>query len=450
MRPSERGSWGRAGRRAPRAGRLLLVLALVLPGSSLSAPGFDEFEVRRRGPFEFAEKPTVTRAGDRITIRFKARGFCDTTVAVEDARGRIIRHLACGVLGPNAPPPFRKNALEQALVWDGKDDAGEYVDDKDACVVRVSLGLKPRFERTLFWSPKKPTSGHTPIFRPRPEGVYVYQGGVLDHLRLFDHDGNYVRTIYPFPADKVEDVKGLRRHKFPHDGKVLPLKGGFHQATLLTCGSNYNVGKHTDGGVAGNALAVHDETIAIVHNKPNWLGTDGTSGGRSLEDRRQSGVEARIGVRQSRWRDGVTPPRSAAFSPDGKWLYLTGFGWFNGWYNRGVEWKHVVTRMPVDGGKPEVFIGSLKRRDSGDTDPKLRVPTSVACDAEGRVYVTDYRNDRIQVFSPAKKLLKTIPFKFPAHVEVHQKTGHIYVFSWWFRSQFYRKVSFTAKLTHLG
>ena len=37
-----------------------------------------------------------------------------------------------------------------------------------------------------------------------PEGVYVYDGRVFDHVRLFDHDGNYVRTIYPFPATSSE------------------------------------------------------------------------------------------------------------------------------------------------------------------------------------------------------------------------------------------------------
>jgi hypothetical protein len=309
----------------------------------------DEFKVKRAGPFASARNLTVTRDGDRVTISFTTKAYCDVTVAIEgpprgDRSPVIIRHLACGVLGGNAPPPFRKSSLEQTLVWDGKDDAGDYVDNKHARTVCVSLGLKPRFERTLFWSPGKPTAGHTPIICPRPEGVYVYQGGVLDHLRLFDHDGNYIRTVYPFPANQVAEVKGLRRHRFPHDGDVLPLKGGFHQATLLTCGSNYQIGKHTDDGVAGTTLAIHGRTVAIIHNELN----------------------------------------------------------------------------------------------------------AVACDSQGRVYVSDYRNDRIQVFSPDKKLLKTIRVDRPAEVAVHQRNGHLYVFSWWYRSQFYREGQFHAKLTHLG
>ncbi|KKK61076.1 hypothetical protein LCGC14_3017960, partial [marine sediment metagenome] len=59
------------------------------------------------------------------------------------------------------------------------------------------------------------------------------------------------------------------------------------------------------------------------------------------------------------------------------------------------------------------------------------VPTSVACDAKGRIYVSDYMNDRIQVFLPNRKLFKTIKVKRPAQVVVHQRTGEIYVFSWW-------------------
>ena len=451
-----------------------------------AASDLDEFRVKREGPFAFARKPTVTRDGDRVTVAFETKAFCDVTVAIEESsvkvpgtqgfqgpsdsassadKGtgtsaarrsqspfpRIVRHLASGVLGPDAPAPFTKNAKKQSLVWDGKDDRGIYIDDRNALTVRVSLGLKPRFERTLFWSPAKRTGGHTPIVVPRPEGVYVYQGGVLDHLRLFDHDGVYVRAVYPFPADKVDQVTGLRTHTFPHDGQTLPLKGGFHQATLLTCGSNDNPGSHSGGGAAANALAIRDKTVAFVHNRINWVGTDGTSGGRSLEGP-EVGVKARIGYHQSQWRDGVVPPRSAAFSPNGRWLYMTGYGWYNGWFHRGIEWKHVVMRMRTDGdAPPEVFIGSLRKGDIGASDKKFKVPTSVDCDAAGRVYVTDYENDRVQVFAEDRRLLKTIPFKHPAHVAVHQRTGHIYVFSWWFRSQSSKGIPpFMASVTELS
>ena len=132
------------------AGLTMAVWGLAPVHSARSAQIPDEFRVKREAVFEFAHKPVVTRQGDRVTIAFETKGLCDVTVAIEEAGtgagpARIVRHLASGVLGPNAPEPFQKNARAQVIVWDGKNDKGDYVEDKDACTVRVSLGLKPRF-----------------------------------------------------------------------------------------------------------------------------------------------------------------------------------------------------------------------------------------------------------------------------------------------------------------
>jgi hypothetical protein len=140
---------------------LLLLCLGRAGGAEIPAHLAEEFRVKRRGPFEFAEKPAVTRQGDTVTIRFKTKAFCDVTVAVEDGQGRILRHLASGVLGKNPPPPFRKDSLEQTIVWDSKDDQGHYVDDRENTVIRVSLGLKARYERHFLWSPYR-------RFRNRP------------------------------------------------------------------------------------------------------------------------------------------------------------------------------------------------------------------------------------------------------------------------------------------
>ncbi|MCA9269665.1 MAG: hypothetical protein KDA41_14390, partial [Planctomycetales bacterium] len=151
-------------------------LELVLCATAGAAETPDEFKAKREDVFAFAQEPSVTRNGDRIAIRFESKGACDVTVAVENGDGQIVRHLASGVLGKNAPPPFQKDTLKQTIVWDGKDDAGRYIDDKDSHTVRVSLGLKPQFERTLFWSPQKRMAGGAPIVCATPEGVYVYDG----------------------------------------------------------------------------------------------------------------------------------------------------------------------------------------------------------------------------------------------------------------------------------
>ena len=66
----------------------------------------------------------------------------------------------------------------------------------------------------------------------------------------------------------------------------------------------------------------------------------------------------------------------------------------------------------------------------GAGNDRFCVPTCVACDPKGRVYVADYINSRIQVFSPAGKYLKTIPVRHPATIKLHPKTGEIWAFSW--------------------
>jgi len=221
----------------------------------------EEFQIKRQDVFEFTKPPQVSRSGDRVTIAFAVKEYCDVTVAIEDTTGRILRHLASGVLGPNAPEPLQKDSLEQVLVWDSKDDQGRYVDETGNVVVRVSLGLRARFERHFLWSPHRRistqggtfnTHGAVPDFFAQPEGVYVFDGRMFDHVRLFDHEGNYVRTVYPFPADKLDELVGVKTHTFPQSGETLPLRGGTYGTTLLTSGTNYR-GGHGQGELYGVA-----------------------------------------------------------------------------------------------------------------------------------------------------------------------------------------------------
>ena len=427
--------------------RGVLVLAVLATWAlpPVRASDLDEFKVKRRQVFEFTRKPRVTRTGDKVTIAFTSRAFCDATVAIENADGRIVRHLASGVLGPNAPAPFRKNSTEQTLVWDSKDDQGVYVDDADQVAVRVSLGLKPRFERNLVWWVRKRFSFGVPIMRATGDGVYVFQAGGVDHLRLFDHKGDYVRTVYPFPAHKLKSVRGLKWVEFPQ-GYRLPFKNSGYQQTLLTSGTSFFDGM---SGRAATAMAVQGSKIALVELKLNRLSTDGSTGGLALEGPataykfRAMGMNADGKVRQ-------VGPSSAAFSPDGKWVYLTGFAWRVTW---DFDVLHGVIRIPYKGdggskaagavsgrkllrrstasdGGATLFAGSMKQRERGKANGQFDGATSVACDKRGRVYVSDFMNDRVQVFSPDGRHLKNIKTSKPTQVEVHPRTQEIYVFSW--------------------
>src|SRR5262249_34999084 len=154
-----------------------------------AASDADEFKVKREEVFEFSEKPRLARRNEReVEIAFTSKGYCDVTVAIEDSNGKIVRHLVSGVLGPKAPEPLLKNSLKQTIVWDGKDDAGDYLESGTQCAVRVSLGLKPGFEKSLYQSPKRRLGSRPQLFCAAPEGVYVYDSRTVEFVRLFDHE----------------------------------------------------------------------------------------------------------------------------------------------------------------------------------------------------------------------------------------------------------------------
>lgn len=415
-------------------GYTAVMFATLLAGTFAAtalADDLDEFKVKREAVFEFTEPPKVVARGNRVDITFASRGFCDVTVAIEDSTGRIIRHLASGVLGDNAPPPLQSKSLNQTLVWDGKDDQGRYVDDRQGLVARVSLGLKPQFERTLFFSPKKRiTRGNRPLVAATEDGVFVFEGEGVDHLRKFDHEGNYVETIYPFPAGKLDSVKGLKTATFPQSGRSLPLKHGLVQATLLTSGRNTEHGTMSKYQCAASAIAIVGNRIALASDRANRLATDGTTGGLELE-----GPTTAVST-IFRGKEVIVPPRSSALSPDGRWLYLTGY-MFEPGYPRPRHWLPCVMRLDFVAGKElELFAGSEKLDGFGSDESHFKTPTSVACDATGRVYVADYMNDRIQVFTADGKLARSISIKKPTEIAVHQKNGDIYVGSWMLLNRF--------------
>jgi hypothetical protein len=386
----------------------------------------DEFKVKSDGSSEFAEKPKVVRDGKLVTVSFETRGFCDVTVAVENANGDIVRHLACGVLGDNAPEPFQWNSKKQTLTWDSKNDKGDYLDENQTVALRVSLGLKPAYEKPLFWSPYKRFGSNAPIMCATPEGVYVSEGYTVDTVRLFDHDGNYVRTIYPFPAGKLEQVAGLEKQTVLQTGQALPHKLGGQQATLLTSGNSALSTLTFGGGIAATTMAVKGERIALAFLNLNRLRTDGTSGGLSLKGPATGFVIPRgsLPYQENAMDLG---PTSAAFSPDGKTVYLTGYVMFNwqGYSRQGVyKFDYVADQAP------QVFAGDMEPNGHGDDNAHFAIPNSVACDGKGRVYVADYLNNRIQIFDSNGKYLKTITTPYPAKVQIDPKTEEIYAYSW--------------------
>ncbi|HUV39820.1 MAG TPA: hypothetical protein VMY39_09415, partial [Planctomycetota bacterium] len=194
-----------------------LLAAVLSAGEVCAARPVDAggVDYQREEIFEFTENPSCREvAKDTYEITFASKGFCDVTVGVVAPDGRIVRHLVAGVLGPNAPEPLAKNSLRQTLTWDGKDDLGRYVEAPQTCRVRVALGLKPVFDKVLLSHPNRMPWAIYGIAADR-DGVYLFntegnptmttthQPPDLTNILVYDHDGNYLRTILPIPRDKV-------------------------------------------------------------------------------------------------------------------------------------------------------------------------------------------------------------------------------------------------------
>jgi len=405
--------------------------------------------------YEFVRKPTVKNLGKAgFAIDFETKGFCDCTVAIVDAKGKTVRHLASGVLGVNAPKAFAWNSKQLRVVWDGTDDRGRPV--AGPVKVRVSLGLKARMERTLFWAPHKraPTASNLPppCIAARPEGVYVFDGAFGDHLKLFDRDGKYVRTVFPPPADKVPGIKWPSVHHTSTPERPFPLKWQYDMSRILTLGWPSYGGKHWPNGQPGaepsngcSAMAIQGQRVALAQARLNRLSTDGSSGGVALHGPstylpvpggRPIGHFFRRLPQVSTGRRGQglgCVPSSMAFSPDGKWLYATGYTWMHG-ANR-KNWKldalPLVTRMAYDGKeRMKPWAGSPNPKEFGDGKKQFCHPIAVSVDGKGRVYVCDYMNSRVQVFSPEAELLGSLKTPYPADIKIHPETGECYVFSW--------------------
>lgn len=428
---------------------------------SVPVPGIaavsDEFQAKRQTVYEFVRGPTLERDGDTFRIGFTTKAYCDVTVAIENKAGRIVRHLASGVLGANAPFPLKKDSLAQSIVWDGKDDSGDVVDVRSGCVARVSLGLKPRFERALYWSPYRRYAQMAPLIHATDEGVLVYEAQGIDSLRMYRHDGTYLRTVYPFPADKYAQVKGLQWKDFPQ-GVRRPLKQGMYRQTLLTSGGNIGTdNRRGRNGHAAKGMGLRGKHVFLVDRRLNRLLTDGTTGGKALQGGRACVKLDRFRIGWNHNNTVLAGATSVAISPDMKIAYLAGFSYR---YPYHYDTQHGVMKMGLEGeGEASVFTGAFGARDVsatrfGSGPGQFKNAASVDVDASGRVYVADYMNDRIQVLSPEGNHLKDIKTNKPAVVRVHRRTQEIWVFSWLIPSSLLRNhkppLKFESSLVHLG
>jgi len=136
----------------------------------------------------FSSPPKVTKHDDGARIEFIASAQTDCAVYILDRSGKVVRHLAAGVLGDQPPSPL-KPGLVQSLIWDGKDDFGSPASGAPFSV-RVCLGLRPTFDGLIGFNPA--TLGSVRALATDPQGeLYVF------HVfgSLHPNDGTVVCSV---------------------------------------------------------------------------------------------------------------------------------------------------------------------------------------------------------------------------------------------------------------
>jgi len=372
--------------------------------------------------FEFVQKPMVQKRGEAFVISFESKETCDATVMIVDEDGKVVRHLASGVLGKNAPAPYEQGSLAQKLTWDGKDDRGEVV-DVSKCRVKVGLGLRASLDRFIGWTPgtvsvlkglATDNEGRLVVLDGR---VAQGQGGgftITPNVRMFDRQGDYVRRLVP-PSPLLS----------PARSQLVPLKrldSGNLVPTYKEVQLQFSISKPDQMHMG----TLRQQPVVTADGRFIFVSTDH----RHALPRQLIFVDTYDGATQLRpitgeKEDTIGPGYVfTTLSPDDKWLYLCAGNAYNA--KEAEQAKHVVFRVAVDGDGPaKVFLGEYGK--AGADNEHLSLPLGLDCDAAGNLYVADHGNDRIQVFSPEGKFLKSIPMKMPELVEVSDKTGAIYV-----------------------
>ena len=374
--------------------------------------------------YEFTQKPAVKKEGDKYVITFASKGKCDATVAILDGKGKVVRHLASGVLGANAPHPFKQNALAQSIEWDGTDDQGKKA--PAGCKVKVSLGLKAEYERQMCFDPydfpgRKPWTSIQGLACDDAGLLYVFGAG---GLRAFDREGKYVRSLAPHPGSlKPEEVAAYNFYPTTYGDQVI------------LCGDRYGpFNKGVSGTVSTAAYSpAAKKLLAFLYQNdsrvPSRLFKLGLNGAQGKEDAIYF-HRGKKGTPTGYLGQGTV---HVAATTDGKTVYLgvdaVPVPKAQGW-RKGGGFCHAVYRFSIDALKgPDMsfnapFLGEATK--PGSDAKHFNGIGGLAVDKDGNVYVADRGNDRIQVYKPDGALLRSLKLEKPGQIYVHPKTGTLY------------------------
>lgn len=398
------------------------------------------------GEVSFTTKPSAVKDGDGVKIKFAVSAGTDVEVAIVTAElpsGKVVRHLAAGVLdGKNPPPAPLKPGLAQELVWDGKDDAGNPAgvgkdsptpdprNPNPAFKVRVRAGMTVGFGKIIGANPWTGTVGENGGLAVGPDGtLYVKMASVVGglhekmpwHLRQFDRAGAYKKTVLPY-APSADPAKTPAFALLDTGEKSLvPANQTPLDPVVFYLGDSIGP-RLVDGCVV---------FLDGRGGKLNFVKVDGSNELRTVPMRKSAD--------KLKWAT-VTP--IAAFSPDGKIAYYSNLAVISSnpkslaeldqKFPQGRIYRHEIGK---DGAEPEKFFDLPLANAS---QPKIWLPNAwnrrsaavgIDTDAKGNVLVADLVDQQVVEISPEGKQLSATKADWADQVVVSRKSGDLYVVS---------------------
>ncbi len=277
-----------------------------------------------------------------------------------------VPHYAFSVYGVTAPTGVAVSTDGSRIyVTQTEQDAKVLVLDRDGRVLATAV------------PPASTGTQHTPVYvalSPTSGDLYV-SDRPTGSIYVFSADGVYRRTFDPGPGLSGWQPLGL---SFDQHGDlfVTDVSGPYHRvhelgpdgALLRTIGSaglfNFPNGVAADS--AGNIYVSDSNNGRLVVFDPS---------GDQVAVIRRGAAQGDLGL-----------PRGIAIDGDGRVYVVDTMA-------QGVQIYHAYQA----GGRTPAFIGRFGAE--GTADGGFEYPNAVAADARGRIYVTDWRNNRVQVWS---------------------------------------------------
>jgi len=375
----------------------------------------------------FTRTPRATRVGDGIRIEFAVDRETDVAVFIEDTNGKVVRHLAAGVLGQNPPAPLRRG-LAQSIEWDGKADWGKPA-GKGPFKVRVALGLGAKYDKEVIADPM--SIGPVHAMATGPDGtLYAVVGAgttvpnwSAQRLVALNRDGTFQRTLIPLPsAATKEQIEALGGVPVEVGGRTVPMVVHVNQRRTTA----FQV-----RGRSGQIAVTPGGRLLVIH-PGEVIGLLDTTGSKAPPRFLGPKLMPAVPTASFRTLHPYVPEKTyVAASGDGKYAYFSGLAKKASPYgdkNNITPPYPAVFRVRLPERSPaEPFFGDLETT-GNDATHLGGMPRGMAVDGRGNLLICDMANKRVVVVSEADgKFVGSFPAEDAELVAANRETGEVYL-----------------------